>query len=40
VPDVWLGADPAARRADLAAFLTARLQAPRAFVEEVENARR
>jgi hypothetical protein len=40
VPDVWLGADPAARRADFAAFLTARLQAPRTFVEEVEHARR
>ena len=39
VPDVWLGADPAARRGDLAAFLTARLAAPRAFVEEAEHAR-
>jgi hypothetical protein len=39
VPDVWLGADPAARRDDLAAFLTARLAAPRAFVEEAEHAR-
>ncbi len=40
VPDVWLGADPSARRGDLAAFLTARLAAPRAFVEEAERARR
>jgi hypothetical protein len=39
VPDGWLGADPAARRADLTAFLQARLQAPRAFVEEAERAR-
>ncbi|MEA2219987.1 MAG: hypothetical protein QOJ35_2613 [Solirubrobacteraceae bacterium] len=40
VPDVWLGADPGARRDDLTAFLTARLAQPRAFVEEVERARR
>ncbi len=39
VPDEWLGADPAARRADFAAFLHARLAAPRAFVEEVERVR-
>jgi HipA-like kinase len=39
VPDVWLGDDPAARRADFAAFLSARLAPPRAFVEEVEHAR-
>ncbi|MGZ6641898.1 MAG: HipA family kinase [Solirubrobacteraceae bacterium] len=39
VPDVWLGVDPAARRADFAAFLHSRLRAPRAFVEEVEHAR-
>jgi hypothetical protein len=39
VPDVWLGADPAARRDDLAAFLMSRLAAPRAFVEEAERAR-
>jgi len=39
VPDAWLGADPAASRGDLAAFLTARLAAPRAFVEEAEHAR-
>ena len=39
VPDVWLGADPDSRRADLAAFLSARLAAPRAFVEEAERAR-
>jgi hypothetical protein len=39
VPDEWLGDDPAARRADLAAFLRARLQSPRDFVEEAERAR-
>jgi HipA-like kinase len=39
VPDAWLGEDPAARRADLAAFLHARLTAPRDFVEEAERAR-
>ncbi len=39
VPDIWLGPDPAARRADLTAFLTARLTPPRAFVEEAERAR-
>ena len=39
VPDGWLGANPAARRGDLAAFLTARLAAPRPFVEEAERAR-
>ena len=39
VPDVWLGEAPDARRADIAAFLRARLEAPRAFVDEVERAR-
>jgi hypothetical protein len=39
VPDRWLGEDPTGRRADFAAFLHERLSAPRAFVEEVENAR-
>lgn len=39
VPDAWLGANPAARRGDIAAFLTTRLAAPRAFVEEAERAR-
>ena len=39
VPPGWLGADPTARRADLAAFLASRLAAPRAFVEEAERAR-
>ncbi len=39
VPDGWLGADPAARRADLVAFLEGRLQEPRPFVEEAERAR-
>ena len=40
VPEGWLGADPAARRADLNEFLTARLAKPRTFVEEAERARR
>ncbi len=39
-PGAWLGADPAARRADLEVFLTERLAAPRVFVEELERARR
>ena len=39
VPDFWLGDDPAARRADLAAFLVERLAPPRAFVSEVESER-
>jgi hypothetical protein len=39
VPDTFLGDDPAGRRADLAAFLQARLQGPRAFVEEAERVR-
>jgi hypothetical protein len=39
VPDGWLGADPAARRADLVAFLHARLHSPRPFVEEADDAR-
>jgi hypothetical protein len=39
VPDTWLGGDPASRRDDLAAFLQARLEAPRAFVEEAERVR-
>lgn len=39
VPDAWLGDDPVVRRADLAAFLHARLTAPRTFVEEAEHAR-
>jgi hypothetical protein len=39
VPDAWLGSNPASRRGDLAAFLTARLAAPRAFVGEAERAR-
>jgi hypothetical protein len=40
VPDAWLGADPDTRRADLTEFLERRLAPPRAFVEEVERARR
>ena len=39
VPGAWLGADPAARRDDLAAFLAARLAAPRPFVMQAEAAR-
>jgi hypothetical protein len=39
VPDEWLGDDPAARRADLAGFLEARLQEPREFVQEAERGR-
>jgi hypothetical protein len=39
VPDAWLGDDPAVRRADLAAFLHARLAPPRDFVQEAERAR-
>jgi hypothetical protein len=39
VPAGWLGASPEARRADLAAFLRARLDEPRTFVEEAERAR-
>ena len=39
VPEDWLGEDPVGRRRDLAGFLTERLHAPRAFVDEVEAAR-
>jgi hypothetical protein len=39
VPAGWLGVNPAARRGDFAAFLSSRLAAPRAFVEEIERAR-
>jgi hypothetical protein len=39
VPEAWLGDDPAARRADLSGFLAERLRAPRAFVDEAEEAR-
>ena len=38
VPDEWL-ADPEARRADFAAFLTGRLAEPRRFAQEAEHAR-
>jgi hypothetical protein len=37
-PDEWLGPDPAGRRADLAGFLRARLEAPRPFVKELQHA--
>ena len=39
VPDVWLGDDPARRRADLAGFLRERLTPPRDFVAELDRAR-
>ncbi|MGH2863094.1 MAG: HipA family kinase [Solirubrobacteraceae bacterium] len=39
VPDDWLGADPAAARAAYVAYLGARLQAPRGFVDDAEAAR-
>ena len=39
VPEEWLGEDPSGRRSDLASFLTERLRAPRAFVDEAEGAR-
>ncbi|MFL5845852.1 MAG: HipA family kinase [Solirubrobacteraceae bacterium] len=39
VPDTWLGADPGAAREQLLGFLRTRLIAPRAFVEEAEDAR-
>jgi hypothetical protein len=39
VPDVWLGADAAVRRAGFAEFLRLRLAAPREWVEEVEHVR-
>jgi hypothetical protein len=40
VPVEWLGRDPEARREDLLAFFAQRLQAPRTFVREAEDARR
>jgi hypothetical protein len=39
VPAVWLGEHPEARRQDIADFLHARLERPRAFVAEAERAR-
>jgi hypothetical protein len=39
IPPAWLGANPASKRGDFAAFLTQRLARPRAFVEEIERAR-
>ncbi|MEA2148206.1 MAG: hypothetical protein QOD69_36 [Solirubrobacteraceae bacterium] len=39
IPPAWLGANPASRRGDFAAFLTQRLAGPRAFVEEIDRAR-
>ena len=40
VPSEWLGPDPEARRADLKAFFARRLEAPRGFVVEADDARR
>lgn len=39
VPEEWLGPDPAARRRDLREYFSLRLQEPRLFVTEIENAR-
>jgi HipA-like kinase len=39
VPPTWLGANPASRRGDFAAFLTQRLARPRSFLKEIERAR-
>jgi hypothetical protein len=39
VPDDWLGPDPDGARAGYVAYLRARLQEPRGFVEEAEAAR-
>jgi hypothetical protein len=39
VPEEWLGEHPAARRADFAEYLRFRLEPPRGFVAEAEQAR-
>jgi hypothetical protein len=39
VPPQWLGANPASRRGDIAAFLAQRLARPRSFLKEIEDAR-
>jgi hypothetical protein len=39
VPDEWLGADAAGRRAAIKEFFAARLEGSRPFVDEVERAR-
>ena len=39
VPPQWLGANPASRRGDFAAFLTQRLARPRSFLTEIGRAR-
>jgi hypothetical protein len=39
LPDAWLGEAPADRRTELGALLSARLEAPRPFVADVEDAR-
>jgi hypothetical protein len=39
IPPQWLGANPASRRGDFAAFLAQRLAGPRTFVKEIDDAR-
>jgi hypothetical protein len=39
LPDAWLGEAPADRRSELGALLSARLEAPRPFVADAEDAR-
>jgi hypothetical protein len=39
VPDQWLGDEPEAQREDFEAFLNDRLETPRTFVAEAEDAR-
>ena len=39
VPDDWLGGEPQAARAAYVAYLCARLEAPRAFVDQAQAAR-
>lgn len=40
IPPQWLGANPATRRGDFAAFLNERLARPRSFLKEIERAGR
>ena len=40
IPEVWLGDHPSAERRAYVDYLSARLEAPRAFVEEADRARR
>jgi hypothetical protein len=39
VPEEWLGTDPGVRRADLLAYFQQRLDTPRDFIREAEDAR-